>query len=424
LSAEAFLDMLLYCANRQESSSLSFQSVWLSVERGVTIKKQSLDERFNGRAVEFVKSVLMEFMEGRYRTFAPLFSPKLLSGFNHVRIKDSTKFAAPQQLAKNYKGYGGNAGEAGIGIQYEYDVKSGKTLDLSIAPSSRNDREDARNTAGNVEKNDLIIRDLGYFSTSVFDTFSKHEAYFLSRLDAVTHVIEAKSRKRIAFDKLYKEMQKEGIALKEMQVLIGGEAYFPVRLIVQIVPDAVYQQRVKNRKEANKHNNRKKHRETSPDARQETKARYHFSLYITNAEKKLLPAKEIPLLYHLRWQIELCFKSWKGIFHVNNIHPMKEERYMCLLYAKLLLIFIDQQIIYKVQETLYEHKKKTIQILSLSKAFKTLHAFFPMIMKLCRAGRKLSHKMACKIQEIFLADHWLEKRKNKLSLSDIFDLFI
>jgi IS4 transposase len=330
-------------------------------------------------------------------------------------------------MAALYKGYSGNAGEAGIGIQYEYDVKSGKTLDLSIVPASRNDREDARTTAENVEENDLIIRDLGYFSTRVFDTFSKHKAYFLSRLDSDTAVIEAKSRKRISFDKLYKDMQENKISLKEIDVLIGEETYFPVRLIAQIVPDNVYEQRIRNRKEGNKQCNRKKQRRT-PSAppsqvKQETKARYHFSLYITNADNKLLPAKDIAPLYRLRWQIELMFKSWKGVFHVNNIHPMKKERYMCLLYAKLLLIFIDLQIIYKVQEA-FEQKKKTIRILSLNKSFKTLHALFSMIMKLWRAGRQLSHKIACKIQEILLDNHWLDKRKNKLSLSEIFDLFI
>ena len=73
--------------------------------------------------------------------------------------------------------------KAGICIQFEYDLKSGRILDLSLTPAVRNDHADASETAENVEKGDLVIRDLGYCSTAVFEKFGQKGVYFLSRLE-------------------------------------------------------------------------------------------------------------------------------------------------------------------------------------------------------------------------------------------------
>jgi hypothetical protein len=46
-------------------------------------------------------------------------------------------------------------------------LKTGKFLDLNINVATRNERTDATETAENVCKDDLVIRDLGYFSAQV-----------------------------------------------------------------------------------------------------------------------------------------------------------------------------------------------------------------------------------------------------------------
>jgi hypothetical protein len=101
-----------------------------------------------------------------------------LSSFNHVRIKDSTKFNVPSNLKSSYKGSGGSGSvsEAGISIQYEFDLKTGKFLDLTITEAIRNDQQDAKETVGDVCKNDLVLRDLGYFSTPVLQKINEKEA--------------------------------------------------------------------------------------------------------------------------------------------------------------------------------------------------------------------------------------------------------
>ena len=112
-----------------------------------------------------------------------LYSEEFLSQFKHVLIKDSTKFKVPNNLEAHYKGCGGSSSASGISIQYEFDLKkTGKFLDLTITQAVRNDQQDAKETAENVCKNDLVIRDLGYFSIAVLQKIRKQEAFFLSKL--------------------------------------------------------------------------------------------------------------------------------------------------------------------------------------------------------------------------------------------------
>lgn len=84
-----FFDMLLYCASRIENLSLSQASAKVKTYHGLKITKQSIDGRFTEEAVSFVKEVLKELLE---RQLSKVFCADLFSKFNHVRIKDSTKF--------------------------------------------------------------------------------------------------------------------------------------------------------------------------------------------------------------------------------------------------------------------------------------------------------------------------------------------
>jgi len=425
-----FFCMLLYCANSHERGSLTLMCSLLSSQSEVEISKQGLDKRFNEQCVNFVKAVLQEFLQDHCQRVQALYDPGFLGSFNHVRVKDSTKFMIPDTLKEHYKGVGGRAGEAGMSIQFEYDIKSGKVLDLTIGPGCENDRADAGKTAWDVEEKDLVIRDLGYFSRTVFQAFADKGAFFLSRLDSSSIVVVDKGRKRLSFSQLYKDMVKKKISRQEIAVLIGSDKQVVVRLVVEIVPERVYVKRLENRTRANKTNSRKKHRKNqeypAPQIKDETKARYRFNLYITNADAASLPAAQIYTLYRIRWQVELMFKSWKGTFHIDKISKMKEERYLCLLYAKLILIVINLQIIYRVQQSLCSGRQaKQTPVLSIDKSLKTLHALFELLMVILYRGKQQRQATACKIQQIVASKrHWLEQRRDKLSLPQIIELFI
>ena len=381
------------------------------------VKKQSLNERFNEKCVAFVKAVLCELLEEQ---FAKLYSGKLLTGFSRIRIKDSTKFMVPSTLEANYKGCGGNEhdrSKAGVSIQYEYDLQSGGITDLSITSGDRNDRRDAGETAENMKKDDLIIRDLGYFSTQVLKRCVEKEAFFLSRLDSTTNVYDAAGH-LISFREIYKTMQKNGIIDKEMYVYAGKQTKLPVRLILQVVPDEVYEKRIREKTKKSKGQGR-------GQLTEETKVRCRFNLFITNAEESQLPADRVFPLYRLRWQIELQFKIWKSVFRIGyNLQKMKEHRYITLLCIKLFLIIINLQVTYSVQQAFVQPEKGKIKILSLNKALKTLKTLFDKIFRMLRSTGRKAEETARYIRNRLLENHWLESKNKKLCFPEILQLII
>jgi hypothetical protein len=416
LSAEVFLDLLLYVVSRRQSSSLSFMVSHLKSEFGINISKQSLDERFHSGCVAFVKAVLSEVLKER---FGELYPGELLPAFKRIRIKDSTKFMVPPGLEANYKGCGGEAGirsAAGVSIQYEFDLKSGETIDLSLTPATRNDRKDAGEGAENVRAGDLIIRDLGYFSTPVFARCSEKQGFFLSRPESGTNVYD-ENHQILCFKDIYGQMRKNGIREKEMIVFIGKETRLPVRLFLETVPEEVYETRIRQKTKKSKEQGRKQLTE-------ETKIRCGFNIFITNADESMLPAKRILPLYRLRWQIELNFKIWKSVFNLDNFQRVREHRYIALLYAKLLLIIINLQITTCLQKRLMSMKSGKIRMLSPNKSMKTLSTLFREVFSLFRATRQKSLQTALRLQVKLSEDHWLESKKKKLCSPEILSLFI
>ena len=95
------------------------------------------------KTVLFVKSVLSRLIQAKFSDI--LLCERFLPDFHYVRIKDSTTFKVPDNLADHYSGNGG--GLDGITIQYEFDLKTGKFLDLTLTEVSRNDQTDAGDTA-------------------------------------------------------------------------------------------------------------------------------------------------------------------------------------------------------------------------------------------------------------------------------------
>lgn len=407
-----FFDILLYCASQTEAYSLSQVSTKVKVQHSVKITKQSIDGRFTEAAVAFVKEILKELLE---RQLSKVFCSDFLSQFNHVRIKDSTRFIVPDKLSEHFKGSGGSKGtsQAGVSIQYEYDARSGKILDLNVTAGARNDATDASETKTKINKGDLVIRDLGYFNLSVLTGFADQGASFISRLNTSILVYEPDTAKKIEFKELYGQMCDKKQTRCDKQVLVGKGKLEQIRLIVEIVPEQVYEERIRKVNKQNK--------EKGWTTSEEYKARCRFNMFITNVPNEEFSIKEAMLIYRLRWQVELMFKNWKSVCKINKIQPMKYERFACLLFAKLILIMLNMQIICNLQ--VYYFKKRRL-ILSENKCFKTLRESFSILRGIWKESRNRAEKKLKDLASQFASNHWKEKRKNKMNLIDIIELFI
>lgn len=405
-----FLDLLLYNSSQDQCLSLNRLSIGADSQCGVNISKQGLDQRMNDRAVLFIRSLLQKQLESQV---SDNLDAGLMKPFNRVCIKDSTKFDVHEQLEEWLPGFGGCASAASACIQYEFDLKSGQIINLDITPGNRPDASDAQETTCNVQKGDMVIRDLGYFALDALSDIQWAEAYFISRLNYKTTVYEKIGDVLVELDfgKLYRHMERNGILKMEKQVRMGKEEKMPVRLVIERMPDQIYEQRVRKVKAYN----RKKGHKTSTGYTD----RARFNLFVTNASQEMLTSMAIPLFYKVRWQVELVFKIWKSTFGIHVTRKMKIERFLCLLYSKLLLIMVNWEIIMAFRNNVYA---RTRRYLSIDKCFKTLKDNTARVRDILTRPEQSIEGLIQWIGGIFATKHWLEKRKNKMCYEEIVNI--
>jgi len=404
-----FFDLLLHCASSAEVCSLRQASTDAATVIGLKIVKQSINDRFNKEAVLFVMEILREVLE---RQLSKVIFPEFLPQFNQVCIKDSTRFKVDKRLCEHFNETGSRKGnaKAWVCIQYEYDLRSGKILDLSVTSGTRNDAADARESKERINKTDLVLRDLGYYNLSILMSFAQKGAFFISRLNTSTLIFEPGKTESLDFKKLYGHMKKHKLTRLEKQVIVSKKDQAGLRLITEMVSEQVYQERIKK---INNYNKRKGWNTT-----EDYKARCRFNLFITNISPDEINFDEVLLLYRLRWQVELMFKNWKSVCAIHKLQPMKYERFICLLFAKLILIVINLQIIRYLQSYHYEQTKRH---LSEDKCFKTLQKLFNDLKRIWK--EKKSDRNLKKLLGLFNKNHWKEKRKKRNNLSEIINLF-
>jgi hypothetical protein len=400
----------MYDVSSGITKSLNQLAIEAKSEHDIGVSKQGIDKKFNDHTLNFLKLLIEKQLtvELDHQIEAGWLSP-----FNRVTIKDGTRFKLPEDYKDYLPGSGGSASKAGACLQFEFDLKSGHVIDLSLTPANRPDARDAVEVLDTVESNDLVIRDLGYYAFPSFSNISSKGAFFISRLGSKTNVYEMKKEKlqKLDFKALYYEMKRHELSKVYKDVFIGTEAKIPVRLVIELMPDAVYEQRMRKTCKIHK----KKGYQTSEDY----KFMSRFNLFITNVPKEMLPDEVVSVLYRMRWQIELIFKIWKSVIGIHHTRKMKYKRWLCLLHFKLLLMIINWNIIMAQRNHLYKRKGK---LLSLNKCFKTLFDNSYRLRDALKLGLKGIAKFICWAEKILTENHWLERKNKSLGLENIFYL--
>lgn len=411
IDASVFFDLLMYDISSGKSKSLNQLAIETKSEHEIDVSKQGIDKRFNDQALTFLKVLIEKQLSLK---LGKELDAGWLSSFNRVIIKDGTRFDLPEEYKNFLAGSGGSASQAGACLQFEYDLKSGHITDLSLTPAKRPDIKDAVEVLDTVERNDLVIRDLGYYAFSSLTNISTKGAFYISRLGSKTNVYEIKNNilQKLDFKSLYYQMNQNNLSQICKDVLIGTDAKIPVRLIIELMPEAVYEQRMRKIKRLHE----KKGYQTS----EEYKFMSRFNLFITNVPLAVLPDQVIASLYRIRWQIELIYKIWKSIFGIHHTRKMKYKRWLCLLHFKLLLMIIHWNLIMKQRNLFYKWEGR---LLSLNKCFKTLFDNSHRLRKALRQGLKGIAKFINWAENILNEHHWLEKKKKSLGLEKILYLF-
>lgn len=341
-------------------------------------------------------------------------NPEDLQIFNRVRIKDSTTFEIHDSLASIFDGFGKGGGpnsKAGVTIPFEFDIKDNKIIDIDIKSATQSDSKDAFAKKEDIKKGDLIIRDLGYYSDDLIAHYIKSEAFFISKLyHNVSVRLDPNKDEKLDFQKLYEQMVSLHQTHRDINIYIGKKKR-PVRLIITLMPDEVYKKRV------TKVN--KKNQSSGYTTTKEFKNRAYFNLFICNIPSEQCSYKTICNLYKIRWQIELVFKVWKSVLNIHKLPKMSSARMLTTLYAKLLWIFINWQIVSDCRNYFY---KTEIRVLSIIKCFKTLEEKSIQLRSCLLKFKARIEKTLLQLISIFSKNHYAESRKNRINFGDIIDL--
>lgn len=401
----------MFYAVSKEYRSLRNISNEAQVEYSMQVSKQGLDNRFSQASVEFSKQLLEQALNKQFREVNPIVDRQI---FKRVLVKDSTRFDVDKSLKEHFPSYGGQTSEAGVSIQLEYDLKTSKIHDLDIQSSLDRDSADALKKLGLIKAGDLIIRDLGYFHSDIFEYINEHEAYFLTRLHATTKVYLTKEcADAISFSKIYQQMTATQTSHIDIEVFVGSKKRLPMRLIIALMPNEIYQKRIRNK------NNRNKDRGYTTS--QEFKDRAHLNLFLCNIPNKEIGAEGVCKLYHVRWQVELIFKTWKSLVRISDLRKMRYSRLQTTLNMKLLWVVIHWEIIQPFKNHLYKINNK---ILSIFKCIDTLQEHSRILRQSIKLNNVGFERILQKFYTLFSKNHWLERRKNKEYYGDLMRLYV
>jgi hypothetical protein len=230
-------------------------------------------------------------------------------------------------------------------------VKQDIIQNILIKNGNDSDLSEAETILTGLRENDLILRDLGYFTLKSLREISGKRAFFLSRMLKGVNVYLSADKDAEAIDLTEFIDKKFGfLPVSDINVYIGKEERLPCRLIAYRLPDDTVAERIRKARG----NTQKKGRQLT----EEYLNWLRFNIFITNISCEILEAESVGTVYRLRWQIEITFKHWKSLLKINIMRGIRRERVECFLYGRLTVIVILTMICGYASWYAYNYLKK------------------------------------------------------------------
>ncbi len=258
-----------------------------------------------------------------------------LNVFNRVLVEDSTFCVLNEKLKEKYKGVGGVTSKSSLKIDLVHELKTSAIIRLSISAGSVSDARSGSLLLEELQSDDLVLRDLGYYKIDEFDMISRKNAYYISRFKVNTKVCLDKEGQPPVDIVRYLGMAYDNFPQKIIDIIVYlGDPKLRARLIAYKVPPEVANER------------RRKVRKAASDSGRGTASEQRLSLcdyviLITNIPTERAGAAIIGTIYRIRWSIELIFKTWKS--HLNlqsSLTGYKVTRIKCFVYATLIICLL------------------------------------------------------------------------------------
>ena len=179
-----------------------------------------------------------------------------LEGINRILIQDSTVITLNEKLEKPYPGTKRSKSiTSQVKIDLIYDLGMGALLDASLFQGKVNDQSLANRIIEFIEPNDLVIRDLGYFSIKVFHAIAEKGAFFLSRSKSgVKFYLNKEDKEPLDLEEYLKKKELNHINIFDLEGWLGDEK-MPIRLIMYRQTEEVTRERVRIARDLNSRKN-------------------------------------------------------------------------------------------------------------------------------------------------------------------------
>lgn len=247
----------------------------------------------------------------------------LLSRFAGVHVIDSTSLSLPAALAGLWQGCGGTAGTtAALKAVVRWELLSG-LLGLELLQGRH---ADARSplAAEDLPPGSLRLADLGFLDLDVLARHSRRGVFWISRVQANTVVFDAAGGKW----RLWAFLASRAGRPVDEPVFLGERERLPCRLVATPCPERIASRR---RQAALDRASKKGHA-----VKEGTLSACAWTFFATNVPEGKLSAREVWVVYRVRWQVERLFKLWKSQGGLGLTQGTCPERILCETYAKML----------------------------------------------------------------------------------------
>ena len=266
--------------------------------------RQSLHERFSPQSTAFLMSVHGNLIE---QCFEPTRIALKRTALNRIIIEDASGQVMPKSNAANFPAHGNHHGStAGVKIDLAYDLLTGSTISHTLEQATTQDKTIGKNLLVEVQKGDLVLRDMGYFSLVEFTAIERLGAKWLTRLPLTTGVM---LENKESLEKHLKRCEKSQELLIDTKVIVGAGQKRCRLVAIRATPQVTAQRRRERRKKA---------KENGKPVCAKGLVRDGWHLMLTNLKSTEAAVKELAEVYRARWAVEIQFRAWKQSLNLSK----------------------------------------------------------------------------------------------------------
>ena len=323
----------------------------LSRRTGLPISSQAIHRRFSEASTAFLTGVTHRHFGQR---FSSDLSRQCLGGIRRILVEDSSVQTLPKANAATFPAHGNRHGStAGVKFDFAYDLLRGEVASHSLEAATEQDKTIGKELVAMVRENDLMLRDMGYFSLAEFGEIERRGAWWLTRVPLTLGL-------RCECGKTLERLLQSQCGNVIDAPVKAGEAGERCRLV------AIRASGVVARKRRQQRRNEARAKGGEPDAMGLIRDGWH--LMLTNLPAADFAPSLLRAIYRARWGVEIQFRAWKQANNLDKaLHRRSGEHH---LMAILLTAMINHLVGMRMARVLSE--KKAVDELSYEKLYDAL----------------------------------------------------